>query len=112
MILNLSVLSFFFFLSVILIALKWVAYTTLKQIYGVLEEFHDIFTFSKNGCLVVGGDYVTLNLMFEKPEDRTRAVAGVIKILGDKGIIPGIRNEVYNKFMFFFFSKSFDSFMI
>lgn len=59
-----------------------------------LREFHDIFTFSKNGCLVVGGDYVTLNLMFEKPEDRTRAVAGVIKILGDKGIIPGIRNEL------------------
>ncbi|XP_018442355.1 nudix hydrolase 20, chloroplastic isoform X2 [Raphanus sativus] len=60
-----------------------------------LREFHDIFTFSKNGSVsVVGGDYVTLNLMFEKPEDRTRAVAGVIKILGDKGIIPGIRNEL------------------
>uniref|UniRef100_M4CDF7 Nudix hydrolase domain-containing protein n=1 Tax=Brassica campestris TaxID=3711 RepID=M4CDF7_BRACM len=58
-----------------------------------LREFHDIFTFSKNGC--VGGDYVTLSLMFEKPEDRTRAVADVIKILGDKGIIPGIRNELY-----------------
>lgn len=73
-----------------------------------LREFHDIFTFSKNGSVsVVGGDYVTLNLMFEKPEDRTRAVAGVIKILGDKGIIPGIRNEVYNKFMFFFFFQIF-----
>lgn len=58
-----------------------------------LREFHDTFTFSKNGCL--GGDYVTLNLMFEKPEDRTRAVADVIRILGDKGIIPGIRNELY-----------------
>ncbi|CAN7140687.1 unnamed protein product [Brassica rapa subsp. narinosa] len=58
-----------------------------------LREFHDTFTFSKNGC--VGGDYVTLSLMFEKPEDRTRAVADVIKILGDKGIIPGIRNELY-----------------
>ncbi|KAJ0243868.1 Nudix hydrolase 20 [Hirschfeldia incana] len=59
-----------------------------------LREFHDIFTFSKNGC-VVGGDYVTLNPMFKKPEDRTRVVADVIKILGDKGIIPGIRNELY-----------------
>ncbi|KAF8096526.1 hypothetical protein N665_0307s0053 [Sinapis alba] len=64
-----------------------------KEFTEYLREFHDIFTFSKNGC--VGGDYVTLDLMFEKPEDRTRAVADVIKILGDKGIIPGIRNELY-----------------
>ncbi|XP_013663190.1 nudix hydrolase 20, chloroplastic [Brassica napus] len=58
-----------------------------------LREFQDTFTFSQNGCL--GGDYVTLSVMFEKPEDRTRAVADVIRILGDKGIIPGIRNELY-----------------
>ncbi|CAH8286258.1 unnamed protein product [Eruca vesicaria subsp. sativa] len=57
-----------------------------------LREFHDVFTFTQNGCV---GDYVTVNLMFEKPEDRTGAVADVIKILGDKGIIPGIRNELY-----------------
>ncbi|CAH2072362.1 unnamed protein product, partial [Thlaspi arvense] len=57
-----------------------------------LRDFRDIFTFSQNVCV---GDHVTLNLMFEKPEDRTRAVADAIKILGDKGIIPGIRNELY-----------------
>ncbi|XP_002871886.2 nudix hydrolase 20, chloroplastic isoform X2 [Arabidopsis lyrata subsp. lyrata] len=61
-----------------------------------LREFHDIFTFSQNGSYHDRVDgFVTLNLMLEKPEDRTRAVADVIKVLGDKGIIPGIRNELY-----------------
>ncbi|VVB17118.1 unnamed protein product [Arabis nemorensis] len=58
-----------------------------------LRDFHDIFTISQNGTC--SGGHVALNSMFEKPEDRTRAVANVIKILGDKGIIPGIRNELY-----------------
>ncbi|KAL1189223.1 Nudix hydrolase 20 [Cardamine amara subsp. amara] len=49
----------------------------------------DILTFSQNG------GHVTLNLKFEKPEDRTRVVSDVIKVLGDKGIIPGIQNELY-----------------
>ncbi|XP_010493015.1 PREDICTED: nudix hydrolase 20, chloroplastic-like [Camelina sativa] len=61
-----------------------------------LSEFQDIFTFAQDGsCPDRVGDYVTLNPMFQKPEDRTRAVADVIKILADKGIIPGIRNELY-----------------
>lgn len=67
----------------------------LNRFTDYLRDFHDIFTFSQNGsCLDRVGGHVTLNSMFEKPEDRTRAVADVIKILGDKGIIPGIRNEV------------------
>ncbi|KAL9810873.1 Nudix hydrolase 20 [Arabidopsis thaliana] len=65
-----------------------------KRFTEYLREFHDIFTFSQNGsCPDRVDGYVTLNLMLQKPEDRTRAVADVIKILGDKGIIPGIRNE-------------------
>ncbi|CAN8300656.1 unnamed protein product [Cochlearia groenlandica] len=59
-----------------------------KRFVDYLRDFDDTFTFSQNGN-------VTLNPMFEKPEDRTKAVADVIKILGDKGIIPGIRNEMY-----------------
>jgi hypothetical protein len=67
-----------------------------KRFTEYLREFHDIFTFSQNGsCPDRVDGYVTLNLMLQKPEDRTRAVADVIKILGDKGIIPGIRNEVW-----------------
>lgn len=62
----------------------------LNRFIDYLRDFHDIFTFSQNGTCSVA-----LNSMFEKPEDRTRAVANVIKSLGDKGIIPGIRNEVY-----------------
>ncbi|AED92711.1 Nudix hydrolase 24 [Arabidopsis thaliana] len=54
-----------------------------------LRDFNDIFTFSQYG------GHVTLNMMLDKPEERTRAVAHVIKILGNKGIIPGIRNELY-----------------
>ncbi|CAA0403659.1 unnamed protein product [Arabidopsis thaliana] len=67
-----------------------------KRFTEYLREFHDIFTFSQNGsCPDRVDGYVTLNLMLQKPEDRTRAVADVIKILGDKGIIPRIRNELY-----------------
>ncbi|CAA7037638.1 unnamed protein product, partial [Microthlaspi erraticum] len=57
-----------------------------------LRDFADIFNVSAPDRV---GGYVTLNPMLEKPEDRTRAVADVIKILADKGIIPGIRNELY-----------------
>uniref|UniRef100_A0A1J3GMV5 Nudix hydrolase 20, chloroplastic n=2 Tax=Noccaea caerulescens TaxID=107243 RepID=A0A1J3GMV5_NOCCA len=61
-----------------------------------LRDFDDIFTFSQNGsCPDRVGSHVALNLTIEQPEDRTRAVADVIKVLAHKGIIPGIRNELY-----------------
>ena len=66
----------------------WFVYT-LNRFTKYLRDFNDIFTFSQYG------GHVTLNMMLDKPEERTRAVAHVIKILGNKGIIPGIRNEVW-----------------
>lgn len=60
-----------------------------------MRDFDDIFTFSQNGsCPDRVPSHVALNLTIEKPEDRTRAVADVIKVLADQGIIPGIRDEV------------------
>ncbi|XP_019056325.1 PREDICTED: nudix hydrolase 20, chloroplastic-like, partial [Tarenaya hassleriana] len=57
-----------------------------------LRDFDDIFMFPRDDSC---DGHLSLNPLLENPEDRTRAVANVIKILGDKGLIPGIRDELY-----------------
>lgn len=60
-----------------------------------LRKFQYIFTFpednSQHTCF---GDHVKLHPSLKTPEDRTRAVADVVKCLGEE-LIPGIRNELY-----------------
>ncbi|OMO80799.1 hypothetical protein CCACVL1_12746 [Corchorus capsularis] len=57
-----------------------------------LRSFQDVFILSKDNY---DGGYVTLHRMLKLAEDRTRAVGEVIKCLAEKGLIPGIRNELY-----------------
>ncbi|CAI9100282.1 OLC1v1037246C1 [Oldenlandia corymbosa var. corymbosa] len=59
-----------------------------------LRKFRDVFIFPKDDTF--GGNFgchVTLHSMLRTAEERTRAVAHVVKSLGE--LIPGIRNELY-----------------
>ncbi|KAH6761609.1 nudix hydrolase-like protein 20 [Perilla frutescens var. hirtella] len=60
-----------------------------------LRSFKDVFTFPEDSSY--GGNfgcYLALNPKVSTPEDRTKAVADVVKCLADE-LIPGIRNELY-----------------
>ncbi|XP_047327468.1 nudix hydrolase 20, chloroplastic-like [Impatiens glandulifera] len=60
-----------------------------------LRRFQDVFTFFNDkyfGSPLDAG--MTLNEKLKSPEERTKAVGDVVKILGEK-LIPGIRNELY-----------------
>ncbi|KAJ0985603.1 hypothetical protein J5N97_003959 [Dioscorea zingiberensis] len=59
-----------------------------------LKEFPSVFTcmMDNNGQYVDHG-CVTLHASLSTPEERTRAIGGVIECLGE--LIPGIRNEHY-----------------
>lgn len=59
-----------------------------------LKPFHNVFIFPQDNTY--GGHFgchCTLHRNLTTPEDRTKAVANVIKSLGE--LIPGIRNEFY-----------------
>ncbi|KAL2929281.1 Nudix hydrolase 20 chloroplastic, partial [Bienertia sinuspersici] len=57
-----------------------------------LKRFQDVFLFLQhNGVL---DWHITLHPTLKSPEDRTSAVANVIKCLG-KELVPGIRNELF-----------------
>lgn len=67
---------------------------TLCSFADHLRKFQDIFTFPEdNSQETCFGDHVKLHPSLKTPEDRTRAVADVVKCLGEE-LIPGIRNEV------------------
>lgn len=60
-----------------------------------LRQFDDVFTFDRdslNGSRF--GGCVGLHPLLGTPEDRTEAVARVVKCFGQE-LIPGIRNELY-----------------
>ncbi|XAR53306.1 Thiamine diphosphokinase [Bertholletia excelsa] len=60
-----------------------------------LRKFQDVFIFSTTDTYNNHfGDHVCLHPILKTPEDRTRAVADVIKFLGEE-LIPNIRNELY-----------------
>ncbi|XP_016514084.1 nudix hydrolase 20, chloroplastic [Nicotiana tabacum] len=54
-----------------------------------LKPFQNVFIFPQNNS----SQYCTLHPNLRTPEDRTKAVANVVKSLGE--LIPGIRNELY-----------------
>ncbi|CAL5400332.1 unnamed protein product [Camellia sinensis] len=56
-----------------------------------LRRFQDVFIFPQNNSFT---NHVTLHPILRTPEERTRAVADVVKCLGEE-FIPGIRNELY-----------------
>ncbi|CAN4084726.1 unnamed protein product [Withania somnifera] len=59
-----------------------------------LKPFHDVFIFPQdNNYGSHLGCHCTLHANLTTPKDRTKAVANVIKSLGE--LIPGIRNEFY-----------------
>ncbi|KAK8921380.1 hypothetical protein KSP39_PZI019995 [Platanthera zijinensis] len=58
-----------------------------------LIKFEDVFTLSLDKARCADSRHVTLHPSLKTPDIRTRAVADVIKCLGDH--IPGIRNELY-----------------
>ncbi|KAL2927347.1 Nudix hydrolase 20 chloroplastic [Bienertia sinuspersici] len=60
-----------------------------------LRRFQDVFSFPQDILHNVNFDWhITLRPTLQSPEDRTSAVANVIKCLGEE-LIPGIRNELY-----------------
>ncbi|PSS36251.1 Nudix hydrolase [Actinidia chinensis var. chinensis] len=60
-----------------------------------LRRFQNVFIFFQNNSYGNHADnHVTLHPNLETPEERTRAVADVVKCLGEE-LIPGIRNELY-----------------
>ncbi|KAH7853520.1 hypothetical protein Vadar_003513 [Vaccinium darrowii] len=60
-----------------------------------LKKFHDVFVFHQNNCHSHhAGNHVTLHPMLVTAEERTTAVADVVKRLGAE-LIPGTRNELY-----------------
>ncbi|CAI9100285.1 OLC1v1037249C1 [Oldenlandia corymbosa var. corymbosa] len=63
-----------------------------------LRQFKDVFIFPKYETCCGSSKFrchFTFHPMLRTAEDRTRAVGGVIQILGDQNVIPGIRNELY-----------------
>ncbi|CAL5339344.1 unnamed protein product [Camellia sinensis] len=62
-----------------------------------LRRFQDVFIFPQNNSFT---NHVTLHPILRTPEERTRAVADVVKCLGEE-FIPGIRNELYPVFSSF-----------
>lgn len=61
-----------------------------------LKGFEEVFILSGDDSLGGRiGNHVTLPPILKSPDDRTRAVGDVIKCLGEKELIPGIRNELY-----------------
>ncbi|XP_077212569.1 nudix hydrolase 20, chloroplastic-like [Tasmannia lanceolata] len=66
-----------------------------KRFMDHLKKYQDVFTFplGNNHGSNVGG-FITLHPSLRSPDDRTRAIGGVIKCLGEE-LIPGIRNELY-----------------
>lgn len=68
---------------------------TLCSFAGHLKKFCDVFVFHQNNSHSHhAGDHVTLHPMLMTPDERTAAVADVVRCLGEE-IIPGIRNEVH-----------------
>ncbi|KAL9224486.1 hypothetical protein vseg_000514 [Gypsophila vaccaria] len=60
-----------------------------------LRRFQDVFLFPQDDSNSSPfGWHVTLHPSLKTPNDRTSAVSGVIKSLGEE-VIPGIRNELY-----------------
>lgn len=67
---------------------------SLNRFAHHLRTFKDVFTFPEDSSY--GGNFgchLALHPLLSTPEDRTKAVADVVKCFADK-LIPGIRNEV------------------
>lgn len=66
-----------------------------NRFFDILEKFQDVFVFRQNGSYGGSfGGYVTLHPSLKTCEDRTSAVANVIKNMGEE-LIPGRRDELY-----------------
>ncbi|XP_052182167.1 nudix hydrolase 20, chloroplastic-like isoform X2 [Diospyros lotus] len=82
---------------------KFIPFVTEDQTVGYvhngfadhLRRFQDVFIFPTNNSYNNHfGNHVTLHPALRTHEEKTRAVADVVKCLGEE-IIPGIRNELY-----------------
>ncbi|KAE9464435.1 hypothetical protein C3L33_03662, partial [Rhododendron williamsianum] len=68
---------------------------------GHLQKFCDVFVFHQNNSHSHhAGNHVTLHPMLTTPDERTTAVADVVRCLGEK-LIPGIRNEANYEYVDF-----------
>ncbi|XP_058206782.1 nudix hydrolase 20, chloroplastic-like isoform X3 [Rhododendron vialii] len=62
---------------------------------GHLQKFCDVFVFHQNNSHSHhAGNHVMLHPMLMTPDQRTTALADVVRCLGEE-LIPGIRNELY-----------------
>lgn len=67
---------------------------SLSRFAHHLRSFKDVFTFPEDSSYGSNfGCYLALHPLLSTPEDRTKAVADVVKLLAGE-LIPGIRNEV------------------
>ena len=79
----------------IFIFMCWCIFAILCSFAEYLKRFQDVFIFFQNNSYGNHADtHVTLRPTLATPEERTRAVADVVKCLGEE-LIPGIRNEVH-----------------